>query len=137
MAYLMPRKALNSVVAHLEEVHDGLHKEAAEIESKAKANLDAARASTAHTKIDKSRAHETSIGMGEAEGKYGSIDFEVFMDGEDPMAIEFGHAPSGYFSPERYGKVTKAPHGLYILTRAAGAGDVELVPASGRNVGKR
>lgn len=137
MVYLIPRRALNSVVAHLGETRRGLHKEAGKVEKKAQANLAAARASTSHTKIDQSRAHETHIGMGEAEGKYGSIDYEVWMEGDNPMAEEFGHGPSGYFAPGRYGKVTKAPAGLYILTRAAGAGDLMLTPASGRKIGKR
>jgi hypothetical protein len=33
------------------------------------------------------------------------------------LAVEYGHAPSGYFA----GTKTRAPAGLYILTRAKGA----------------
>lgn len=122
---------MNYVVSHLDEVRAGVKKEAEKIGEKAKANLAAARASTTHTKIS-GPSHITAISVTEDE-----VDSLVNMDGEDPMAIEFGHAPSGYFAPGSYGKVTKAPHGLYILTRAAGAGDVELTPAPTRQIGKR
>ena len=65
-----------------------------------------------------------------------AVDGFVEMKGTDPMAIEFGHFPSGYFAPEKYGKVTKPPHGLYILSRAAGIGGATGI-ASGRKRGKR
>lgn len=133
MVNLIGEHAMRSVVAHQGEVHDKLKETASEVEARANAGLAAARGTTSHRKIDQARAHETTIGTSEAEGHYGSIDYEVYMEGDNPMAEEFGHAPSGYFDPEKYGKVTKAPHGLYILTRASGGlGDLELVPAMGR-----
>lgn len=135
MAKLLPRRTVNGIVAHLEEVDAALHGEAKEVETRANTNLVAARASTSHRKIASERAHETSIGMGHTEGKYGSIDYEVYMDGDDPMATEFGHAPSGYFSPET-GRKSRAPSGLYILTGAAGF-DRLAHASSGKKRGKR
>lgn len=135
MAKLMPREALNGLVAHLDEVQAGLRKEAEEVETRANTNLVAARASTSHRKIASKRAHMTEIGMGHTEGKYGSIDYEVYMEGDDPMAEEFGHAPSGYFAPDK-GRPSRAPSGLYILTGAAGFDRLQHV-SSGKKRGKR
>jgi hypothetical protein len=131
MAQLWSQKALDTHVSHLEGVRHAVHDEAKKIHEKAEGNLEGARASTTHTKI-KGPTGTTQVTLTQGE-----TDSFVNLEGDDPMAIEFGHAPSGVFDPLTYGKVTKAPHGLYILTRAAGTGDLEFVPAAGRSAGKR
>ena len=57
------------------------------------------------------------VAKGTRGNKY-SADYDVIMDNVDSggMAIEFGHMPSGIFA----GTKTRAPMGLYILTRASG-----------------
>jgi hypothetical protein len=136
LEWLMPQTELDGHVAHMAGVQGELKKHAEEIKVKAVANLAAVRASTTHTKIDEGRAHETKIvGPEHAKGKYGSVDWEVAMEGEDPMALEFGHTASGYFSRERF-PTAKSPHGVYILTGAAGLGELQVIP-SGMARGKR
>lgn len=57
------------------------------------------------------------VPRGTRENKY-NADYDVVMTNPDlgAMAIEFGHQPSGKFA----GTATRAPRGLYILTRASG-----------------
>jgi hypothetical protein len=131
MVQLIGRKALNRIVAHLPECKDGVHKEAKQIGRRAEANLAAARGSTHWHKIH-GPSHTTRISVSQGE-----VDSFVNMDGEDPMAIEFGHAPSGVFGKGgEFGHLeTKAPHGLYILTSAAGTGDLHLTPNANHGKG--
>ncbi|AGK87951.1 tail completion or Neck1 protein [Mycobacterium phage Severus] len=126
MARLIPRKSLNSIVAHLPEVKQAIRRETKECENRADQNLARARASTTHSKII-GPGHLTSIGSYQEE-----VDGIVHMDAPNPIAIEYGHGPSGYFDPDKYGKVTKAPHGLYILTRAAGIAGAHVTTSMGR-----
>ena len=63
----------------------------------------------------------TAIGLDSVPGEgWGVTDYIVWMEGGEDnraaMAMEMGHAPSGYFK----GTATQAPRGLYILHRAAG-----------------
>ena len=109
---LMPQKAMDKVVSHLSDVQDPLKERAVTVRTDADANLTAARASTTHHKIS-GPEHETEIHL-----DHGEVDHYISMTGSNPMAIEYGHFPSGYFAPEKYGKITQAPHGLYILTNA-------------------
>lgn len=46
----------------------------------------------------------------------------TILNAPNAMALEFGHAPSGFFAPERFGKETKAPFPTFILTQAAYGG---------------
>ncbi|QXN73859.1 hypothetical protein SEA_EAGLEPRIDE_21 [Mycobacterium phage Eaglepride] len=126
MAHLLPRKVLNGIVARHVDVKAAIRKETKEVENRAEANLARARASTTHSKII-GPGHLTSIGSYQEE-----IDGIAHMDAPNPIAIEFGHGPSGYFDPDKYGKVTKAPAGLYILTRAAGLAGSHVTPSMGR-----
>lgn len=116
MARLIGEKALNTVVAHIDGVHDALRDQAIETEAIAKRRLESARATTEWVKLA-DPDHLTEINVTE-----GDIDFFVNMEGykQGPMAIEFGHAPSGIFGPGgKFGHVkTKAPYGLYIMTGA-------------------
>lgn len=126
MAKLIPRRRLNHIVAHLAEMKAAIRREAREVEGRARRNLAEARASTTHSKIV-GPGHLTKIGSAADDP-----DVLVYMDAPNPMAIEYGHGPSGYFDPDKYGKVTKAPAGLYILNRAAGIAGSMVTPSMGR-----
>lgn len=133
----------NGAAAHHVETQRELRSITKRVEAKANGNLARARA-TGVEKIS-GPEHVTEIDAHSSTGKYGAVDYEVSMTGTNPMAIEFGHAPSGAFDPEKVGFVSKAPHGLYILTRAAGIGGYTGMPGGrsrkktykGRNRGKR
>lgn len=139
MAKVYGRKLVNGAAARHRETQAALRKVTREVEARAKSNLAEARASTIWDKIA-DPARKTEIGSTRGDGKYGAIDWAVYMDAYKggAMALEFGHAPSGVFGEGGlYGHLkTKAPHGLYILTRAAGLGGLTTV-SSGRKRGKR
>lgn len=130
MADLISRRALDTIVSHMPGVQAELKREAKEVFEKAKARLASAKATTTHRKIS-GPSHLTKVLM-----EHGEVDHYIILEGSDPMAIEFGHGPSGFFAPEKYGKVTKAPTGLFILTGAAGSMP-NVVVSSGRKIGKR
>jgi hypothetical protein len=121
--------------AHLVDTVPGIKRavkaEAAKVEAKAETNLAAVRASTTHTRIDPARANETEIRLERAPGRMGT-DWLVSMYAVNPMALEYGHYPSGYFDPDKYGSITKSPSGLYILNRAAGFPAQNVVSAPTR-----
>lgn len=104
------RKGLNTVIAHMDGVRDAVHDEAKERGRKTKARLAEARASTRWHKIY-GPDHLTDVSV-----TRGAVDSFVNLDAPNPMAIEYGHAPSGVFE----GTDTKSPEGLYILTRGVG-----------------
>lgn len=116
-------KGYKGLPAHLVQTVPGIKaavkEEAAKVETKAEMNLISARATTTHTRIEQDRAHETEIKLEKAPGRL-DADWLVSMYGVNPMALEFGHFPSGYFDPDKYGSMTKSPSGLYILSRAGG-----------------
>jgi hypothetical protein len=85
----------------------GIADETRAVEERAQANLEAARATPAQPVI-----HE--LGRMRVYSEMGVTDGRVYLEGDGAMAAEFGHAPSGVFA----GTSTKAPAGLYILTRA-------------------
>lgn len=118
MVHLISNKAMNTVVSHLDEVKDRVHHEAKGVEAAAKAGLEEARASTRWHKII-GPEHLTNV-----DSSQGEVDSFANLNAPNPMAIEFGHSPSGVFGPGgRYGDTkTKAPEGLYILHKAAGFG---------------
>lgn len=119
--WLEPR--LESVIAHMEGVGNALYDEAGDRERVAHGILLQIRETTTHEKIDQDAAHETDTSY--QRDPETRIDSFFCLDGKESgstsaMSIEFGHLPSGYFAPERYGRKTKAPEGHYILHRAAG-----------------
>jgi hypothetical protein len=116
MARLIGQKAMNQVVSHLGEVTAAVHKETAVVEGRADANLQEARGSTRWHKI------HGPDGLTSVDSSYGDVDGFVNLNAPNPMAIEFGHSPSGVFGPDgSLGHIeTKAPEGLYILNHAAG-----------------
>jgi hypothetical protein len=112
MVKLISQKAMNTVVSHLDEVRDGCHQEAKGIEHAASALLEEARASTRWHKII-GPGHLTNV-----DSSQGEVDSFANLNAPNPMAIEFGHEPSGVYA----GTPTKAPEGLYILHKASGFG---------------
>ncbi|QBJ00210.1 hypothetical protein SEA_PHARAOH_21 [Mycobacterium phage Pharaoh] len=120
----------NRVAAHHVDTIKAVRDAAKEGGRRSKARLDAARASSDHTKIY-GPSHVTGVTV-----THGDLDSFINLEGTDPMAIEFGHFPSGYFAPEKYGRITKAPTGLYIITIGSGAGGSMSI-SSGRKRGKR
>lgn len=118
MVKLIGERALNLVITGLPGVRGKMREEASAVADAAKAGLEEARASTRWFKI---------IGPGHltfVDTSHGDVDAFANLHAPNPMAIEFGHEPSGVFGPGgRYaGTKTKAPEGLYILHRAAGFG---------------
>lgn len=118
MVRLIGQKAMNRAAAYHSETKQAVKRTGQAVEAKAKANLAAARASTQWSKIS-GPSHLTSVSSSES-----GPDFLVHLNAPNAMAIEFGHAPSGFFA----GTLTKAPHGLYILTMGAGLDGINLVP---------
>jgi hypothetical protein len=139
VAKVYGRKLVNGAAARHVETQRALRKVASETASKARGNLAMARSSTPWDKIADPDGL-TRIGWGRGTGKYGAVDFNVWMEAykQGAMALEFGHAPSGVFGEGgSLGHIkTRAPHGLYILTRAAGLG-AKMSVSSGKKRGKR
>lgn len=131
MVQLIGKKAMNLVVSHNHEVVKAVRDENDEVYRRAKANLAQARSSSHWEKIH-GPDHLTKVTKSE-----GDVDGFTNLEAPNPMAIEFGHAPSGVFGPGgSLGHLeTKAPHGLYIITRAARLGGINFVPATGRGGG--
>jgi len=125
MVQLINEHAMNAVVSHLPEVVSGVREEADGIGAAAKAGLEAARASTHWTKIfpELSPPHVTNIDVEHGSAEHTQDSF-VNLNALNPMALEFGHSPSGVFGEGgKYGHVkTKSPEGLYILHKASGFG---------------
>jgi hypothetical protein len=122
----LPRFLVKNIDGIRREVKD----EAKKVEIKAEMNLRAVRASTTHTRIDPARANETEIRLEKAPDR--TTDYLVSMYAVNPMALEYGHYPSGYFDPDKYGSITKSPSGQYILNRAAGFPAQNVVSAPTR-----
>jgi hypothetical protein len=118
------------LVKNIDGIKDEVKDEARKVEAKAETNLAAVRASTTHTRIDPARANETEIRLEKAPDR--TADWLVSMYAVNPMALEYGHYPSGYFDPDKYGSITKSPSGLYILNRAAGFPAQNVVSAPTR-----
>lgn len=118
MAELIEPRSMNIVISHLEGVRNAVHDEAESIGDAARADLERLRATTRWHKIY-GPGHLTRITVSQ-----GDVDSFTNLEGPHPMAIEFGHRPSGVFGPGgSLGHIkTKAPEGLYILHRAAGFG---------------
>jgi hypothetical protein len=135
-------KLINGAAAHHPKTQAAVLAVAEAIEARATASLEQSRANDIVRIDGKDGMHKITRERGTNE--YGDVDWVVALEGPGAMAIEFGHAPSGHFDPDRYGKVTKAPQGLYILSGAAGFGQKTLIPGGrkgktykGRNRGKR
>ncbi|AIS73784.1 hypothetical protein SEA_SEMPERFI_23 [Mycobacterium phage SemperFi] len=67
-----------------------------------------------------SRITETGYFPANISEQDGDVDFHTILNAPNALALEFGHAPSGFFE----GTDTKPPDAEYILTRAAIGGVV-------------
>jgi hypothetical protein len=120
--------------AHLVRSVPGIKREvkaeAKKVEIRAETNLQAARAASTHTRIEPTPI-KTEIKLEPAPGRMGA-DWLVSLYAPNAFALEYGHYPSGYFDPLKYGTITKSPSGLYILNRAAGFPAQNIVSAPTR-----
>ena len=94
---------------------EGVGEYAMELGGKAEGILERHRATTRWHKII-GPGHLTYIDVNESSDAAHPADWQVELHAPNPIAIEFGHEPSGYFA----GTNTHAPEGLYILYEAAG-----------------
>lgn len=109
MVKLIGQKAMNTVVSHLEEVHDGVGDVAKSTEKKAEAKL-AAHRDTGAAKITRTE---------------GSVDWFVNLEDAAAESIEFGHWVKGKYEDKEHPKFVP---GLYVLTTGAG---LDATPKSG------
>lgn len=80
--------------------------------------LDEAKANPAEPILHELGRTEIDMQMGSVNGRvYLRVHPSAGAASVNALAVEYGHAPSGYFA----GTATRAPAGLYILTRAKGA----------------
>ncbi|AEL17854.1 tail completion or Neck1 protein [Mycobacterium phage Trixie] len=102
----------NKVAARAAETRREVKKVRDDVTTRAKRNL-AAQNQT-------SRITPEGYFPAEIEDVDGDVDFHTVLHAPNAFAIEFGHAPSGFFE----GTDTKPPEATYILTRAAIGGSV-------------
>jgi hypothetical protein len=105
----------NKTVLNLPGLKAGVGEHAYELGAKAETILTIVRASTRWDRID-DPSGQTFIDVDEASDPQHPADWQVELHAPNPIALEFGHLPSGYFA----GTSTKSPEGLYILYTAAG-----------------
>jgi len=119
----LPKHLIKTVTG----IRAAVKEEAKDVETRAETNLRAARAATTHTRIEPVH-RKAEIKLEPTPGP----DWLVSMYAPNPMALEYGHYPSGYFDPVKYKSITKSPSGLYILNRAAGFPAQNVVSAPTR-----
>lgn len=120
-------------IAEMDEVGAATHKVAETVETRAIQNLADAHK---HTRLVPHTPFKIELTKG--GGRYPAGSWDVSLVGDNPIALEYGHAPSGAFAPDKIGYITKAPAGTYILHRAADLPGSQVVPSPpGRRVGKR
>jgi hypothetical protein len=115
------------LVDNIPGIRSAVRKEAKEVETRAETNLRSARLATTHTRIEP-KHKKAEIKLEPTSGP----DWLVSLSAPNAFALEYGHYPSGYFDPVKYGTITKSPSGLYILNRAAGFPAQNLVSAPTR-----
>jgi hypothetical protein len=115
------------LVKNIPGIRAAVREEAKEVETRAETNLRAARLATTHTRIEP-KHKKAEIKLEPTPGP----DWLVSLYAPNAFALEYGHYPSGYFDPVKYGTITKSPSGLYILNRAAGFPAQNVVSAPTR-----
>jgi hypothetical protein len=115
------------LVKNIPGIRAAVREEAKEVETRAETNLRAARLATTHTRIEPEHK-KAEIKLEPTPGP----DWLVSLYAPNAFALEYGHYPSGYFDPVKYGTITKSPSGLYILNRAAGFPAQNVVSAPTR-----
>jgi hypothetical protein len=118
------RTLMYGTIARFGEVDRATHQAALTVEIRANQNLAAAHH---HVRIVPHKPHKIELTKG--GGKYPASSYNVSLVGDNPMALEYGHEPSGHFA----GTKTKAPAGTYILHRAADLAGTENRPRMGRD----
>lgn len=103
----------HEVVLSLPGVKRSVREAADDIEGDAEAILFTIRATTTHKKIV---GPDGLVSISKEPAKDNNTDWFVSLHAPNPVALEYGHEPSGIFA----GTDTHAPDGLYILHRAAG-----------------
>jgi hypothetical protein len=103
----------NKVVANLPGVKDAVHDEAKSAYRSTVGVLEEVRATTPHHKIF-GPGNLTYIKL--TPDTSSTTDWFVHLCAPNPIAIEYGHEPSGVFG----GTDTKSPDGLYILHQGTG-----------------
>lgn len=103
----------HEVVLALPGVERSVREAADDIEGDAEAILRTIRATTPHHKI---AGPAGLVSISKEPAKDSRTDWFVSLHAPNPVALEYGHEPSGVFA----GTDTHAPDGLYILHRAAG-----------------
>ncbi|SUE29605.1 Uncharacterised protein [Nocardia farcinica] len=98
---LIPQKAMNTVVSHIEGVKVSVYGEAVEIAAKAESTL------LRHRDYTNETDHEVTTTRGD-------VDSFVNLEGPAPGAVEFGHWSSPKNARPRWVR------GLYIISGAAG-----------------
>jgi len=102
----------NEAAARHVETHAAVARHNEKVTAAAKANL----AATKHTpRLAEAKDSADIYFPAEIESSEHDVDCFTTLHAPDAMALEFGHAPSGYFK----GTKTRPPAGTYILTRAA------------------
>jgi hypothetical protein len=102
----------NQAAAQHVETKRALSLENRKVEVKAMVNLAQANSTT--------RITPKGYFPAEIETAEGDVDYYTILHAPNAMALEFGHAPSGWFE----GTNTKPPAAEYILTKAADGGGV-------------
>jgi hypothetical protein len=105
----------NETVLNLPGLKVGVGDCAMELGAKAEGILTAVRASTGWDRIDEPSGQHF-IDVNEASDPQHPADWQVELHAPNPIAVEFGHEPSGYYA----GTDTRSPEGLFILYTAAG-----------------
>ena len=100
----------NDTAAHHVDTRKAVRHENTKVEVKARVNL----AETKHTP----RITPDGYFPAEIETQEHDTDCYTILHAPNAFALEFGHAPSGFFE----GTFTKPPAAEYILTKASGAG---------------
>ena len=101
-------KLVNTAASHHVDTSAAIDRHMERIAMNADGYLKQARASTSWVKYNIGRAGETEI-----KHRRWDVDGLVWMEGDNPAAIEFGHRASGHYYKNA------SPNGLYIITRAA------------------
>lgn len=99
----------NEAAARHVETHRTCRKVRDNVTTRARGNLDAQKSTTRITEKDYFPAEI------EEDDSPSLVDYFTVLHAPNAMALEFGHAPSGWFE----GTDTKPPAATYILTRAA------------------
>lgn len=127
------RSYLYHYVAAMPQVDAATHAVATKVKTRAEDNLAAQHHWVRIMSHAQTGDEPASIEMTKGGGKYPVSSYNVSLVGHNPMALEYGHEPSGFYA----GTPTKAPAGTYILHRAADLAGKVTGPRMGREMRAR